>query len=118
MASEEITNETAEQPVEAATPAPVAETPAAAVSAHELEPTQYHQAQRARGVAQISRQMLAIERLFELRSWNCEQAFVVWVGRCGPRTRPDELTRPSRSGQSEIVTPPSYCLNHLPTTTV
>ena len=27
MASEEITNETAEQPVEAATPAPVAETP-------------------------------------------------------------------------------------------
>ena len=33
MASEEITNETAEQPVEAATPAPVAETPAAAVSA-------------------------------------------------------------------------------------
>ena len=35
MASEEITNETAEQPVEAATPAPVAETPAAAVSAPE-----------------------------------------------------------------------------------
>ena len=35
MASEEITKETAEQPVEAATPAPVAETPAAAVSAPE-----------------------------------------------------------------------------------
>jgi len=32
MASEEITNETAEQPVEAAASAPVAETPAAAVS--------------------------------------------------------------------------------------
>ena len=35
MASEEITNETAEQPVEAAASAPVAETPAAAVSAPE-----------------------------------------------------------------------------------
>ena len=35
MASEEITNEIAEQPVEAAVSAPVAETPAAAVSAPE-----------------------------------------------------------------------------------
>ena len=35
MASEEITNETAEKPVEAAAPAPAAETPAAAVSAPE-----------------------------------------------------------------------------------
>ena len=33
MASEEITNETAKKPVEAAAPAPAAETPAAAVSA-------------------------------------------------------------------------------------
>ena len=35
MASEEITNETAEKPEEAAAPAPAAETPAAAVSAPE-----------------------------------------------------------------------------------
>ena len=35
MASEEITNETAKKPVEAAAPAPAAETPAAAVSAPE-----------------------------------------------------------------------------------
>ena len=35
MASEEITNETAEKPVEATAPAPAAETPAAAVSAPE-----------------------------------------------------------------------------------
>ena len=35
MASEEITTETAETPVEAAAPAPAAETPAAAVSAPE-----------------------------------------------------------------------------------
>ena len=65
--------------------------------------------------------MLAIERLFELRSCNCEQAFVRGSSdepRGKPGASPGESPeRAPGKARSEIVTPPAYCLNHLPTTT-